>query len=198
MILFIFFILFIFIFILLIILFCPVNINIFFDNEIKLIKISIFFLKFDIYNKNKKKIIKNKKIKNKNKNKNKNKKNKIINFKIIKKSPKIIKFIINSLKIIFKNFNLKKFHVLIKISSDEAKDSAIKYSFIQSVINIINSNSKLILNKNIRIFSCPCFYLEKTQIKSQIEFEFLGIKFLYLLLKIIFEFAKISKILLRE
>ena len=196
MILFIFFILFIFIFILLIILFCPVNINIFFDNEIKLIKISIFFLKFDIYNKNKKKIIKNKKIKNKNK--NKNKKNKIINFKIIKKSPKIIKFIINSLKIIFKNFNLKKFHVLIKISSDEAKDSAIKYSFIQSVINIINSNSKLILNKNIRIFSCPCFYLEKTQIKSQIEFEFLGIKFLYLLLKIIFEFAKISKILLRE
>jgi len=67
---------------------------------------------------------------------------------------------------------------LIKISSNEAKDTAIKYSLIQSVIDIINFDSNLILNKNIKIFSYPCFYSDKMQIKAQIKFKSLYLVFI--------------------
>lgn len=174
-----------------VLLFCPFNITIFFDNKIESVKASVFFFKFDIY---KKKTNKHKKINIKKA--TSNKKPSLNYFKIIKKTPKIIKLIFECLKIIFKNLNLKKIYILIKVSSSDARDSALKYSIIQSAIDIINNNSKLIPDK-MKIFSYPCFYSDKMQIKSQIEFEFLGIKFLHLLLKILFKFATIAK-LLRE
>ena len=177
--------------ILIVLLFYPFNITVFFDNKIESVKASVFFFKFDIY---KKKTNKPKKINSKKT--TSNKKPTLNYFKIIKKTPKIIKLVIECLKIIFKNLNLKKAYILIKISSSDARDSALKYSIIQSAIDIINNNSKLIPDK-IKIFSYPCFYSDKMQIKSQIEFEFLGIKFLHLLLKILFKFATIAR-LLRE
>lgn len=177
--------------ILIVLLFYPFNITVFFDNKIESVKASVFFFKFDIY---KKKTNKPKKINSKKT--TSNKKPALNYFKIIKKTPKIIKLVIECLKIIFKNLNLKKAYILIKISSSDARDSALKYSIIQSAIDIINNNSKLIPDK-IKIFSYPCFYSDKMQIKSQIEFEFLGIKFLHLLLKILFKFATIAR-LLRE
>ncbi|MBR0183938.1 MAG: hypothetical protein IJQ10_02100 [Clostridia bacterium] len=177
--------------VLIILLFCPFNISIFFDNKIESVKASVFFFKFDIYKKktNKPKKINSKKSKS-------NKKTALNYFKIIKKTPKIIKLVIECLKIIFKNLNLKKAYILIKISSSDARDSALKYSVIQSAIDLISNNSKLMPGK-IKIFSYPCFYSDKMQVKSQIEFEFLGIKFLHLLLKILFKLATMAR-LLRE
>lgn len=178
--------------VLIILLFCPFNISIFFDNKIESVKASVFFFKFDIYKKktNKPKKINSKKSKS-------NKKPTLNYFKIIKKTPKTIKLIVECLKIIFKNLNFKKAYILIKVSSSDARDSALKYSIIQSAIDVISNNLKLMPGKNIKIFSYPCFYSDKMQVKSQIEFEFLGIKFLHLLLKIFFKLATIAK-LLRE
>ena len=175
-----------------VLLFYPFNISIFFDNKIESVKASVFFFKIDIY---KKKTNKPRKINSKKA--TSNKKPTFNYFKIIKKAPKIIKLLVGCLKIIFENLNLKKTYILIKVSSSDAKDSALKYSIIQSVIDIIGSNSKLMPDKNIKIFSYPCFYSDKMQVKSQIEFEFSGIKFLHLLLKILFKLATIVK-LLRE
>lgn len=177
--------------ILMVLLFCPFNITIFFDNKIESVKASVFFFKFDIY---KKKTNKPRKIKSKKA--TSNKKPTLNYFKIIKKTPKVIKLIVECLKIIFENLNLKKIYILIKVSSSDARDSALKYSIIQSVIDVISNNLKLIPGK-IKIFSYPCFYSDKMQVKSQIEFEFSGIKFLHLLLKIFFKLATIAK-LLRE
>ena len=185
-----FVILLVFVIILLIILLCPIGINIFIDNKIKFINASIFFLKFNLYKNKPKKI----KIKTgKNKKTKKNKKKFFYYFKLIKKSPEIIKFIIKIIKNILKDINLQKIYILIKISSGEAKDTAIKYSLIQSAIDIINSDSNLILNKNIKIFSYPCFYSDKMQIKAQIKFKFLGIRFLYLIFKSSLDLIKIFK-----
>jgi hypothetical protein len=178
--------------ILMVLLFYPFNISIFFDNKIESVKASVFFFKFDIY---KKKTNKPRKINSKKA--TSDKKPTFNYFKIIKKAPKIIKLLVGCLKIIFENLNFKKTYILIKVSSSDAKDSALKYSIIQSVIDIIGSNSKLMPDKNIKIFSYPCFYSDKMQVKSQIEFEFSGIKFLHLLLKILFKLATIVK-LLRE
>ncbi len=175
-----------------IILFLPFDVSIFFDNEIKSIKISVFLLKFEVYkkrNRQPQKISRKKSISRK--------KPTINYFKIIKKMPKIINLIIYCLKNILENLNFKKIYVLIKVSSNNAKDSALNYSIIQSVIDIISNNSKLTSGKSIKIFSYPCFYSDKMQIKSQIEFEFLGVKFLHLLLKIFFKLATIAR-LLRE
>ena len=177
--------------VLIILLFCPFNISIFFDNKIESVKASVFFFKFDIY---KKKTNKPKKINSKKT--TSNKKPTLNYFKIIKKTPKVIKLIVECLKIIFEILNLKKFYILIKVSSSDARDSALKYSIIQSAIDVISNNLKLIPGK-IKIFSYPCFYSDKMQVKSQIEFEFSGIKFLHLLLKILFKLATMAR-LLRE
>ncbi|MBO6127083.1 MAG: hypothetical protein J6P21_03730 [Clostridia bacterium] len=185
-----FVILLVFVIILLIILLCPVDINIFIDNKIKFIKASIFFLEFNIYKNKQKKIKTNK---NKKKESRKNKKKNFNYFELVKKSPKIIKFIIKIIKNIFKNISFQKIYILIKISSNEAKDTAIKYSLIQSVIDIINFDSNLILNKNIKIFSYPCFYSDKMQIRAQIKFKFLIIKFLYLVFISSLDLIKIIK-----
>ena len=139
--------------VLIILLFCPFNISIFFDNKIESVKASVFFFKFDIY---KKKTNKPRKIKSKKA--TSNKKPTLNYFKIIKKTPKVIKLIVECLKIIFENLNLKKIYILIKVSSSDARDSALKYSVIQSAIDVISNNLKLMPGKNIKIFSYQCFY----------------------------------------
>lgn len=120
-------------------------------------------------------------------------------FGIIKKLVGLLNFIYKSFGVFFNNIQIKRIHILAKVSAEDAHKCAVQYSLVSSFSKFLVSSldfQNRVDDSKIAIY--PCFLSEKTNIRFDILVKFNLAKIIVCLLKIVFLYAKMGHRISRE